>query len=160
MGALAQGVSRAQVLVGFSDSPENISDLAAPVQQGLWIQDAAAAEVARLYDTTLGRLPDSGGLAGWTHALENGSATLLQVTQGFVGSQEFQQVYGALSDRDFVTLLYHNTLHRDPDQGGLDGWVAALNNGVTRAQVVLGFSESPEHIQNTSAHIDNGVWLA
>jgi hypothetical protein len=159
-GALAQGVSRAQVLVGFSDSPENINVLAAPVQQGLWIQDTAAAEVARLYDTTLGRLPDQGGLAGWTHALENGSATLLQVTQGFVGSAEFQATYGSLNNADFVTRLYENSLHRGPDQAGLQSWVNALNGGVSRAQVVLGFSDSAEHIADTAPHIDNGIWLA
>jgi Ca2+-binding RTX toxin-like protein len=160
LGVLTQGASRAEVLVGFSESSENVSALAAPVEQGLWIQDPAAAEVARLYDTTLGRLPDSSGLAGWTHALESGSASLLQVTQGFIGSQEFQQVYGPLTDDGFVKLLYHNVLHRDPDPGGLASWVAALSQGASRAQVVIGFSESAEHIQNTAAHIDNGIWLA
>jgi hypothetical protein len=38
-------------------------------------------------------------------------------------------------------------------------WVGDLNNGMTRAQVVLGFSESPEHIGNMAPYIDQGVWL-
>ena len=160
LGALSQGVSRAEVLMGFSQSQEDINDLAAPVQQGLWIQDAAAAEVARLYDTTLSRLPDAGGLAGWTQALENGSATLLQEINGFMASAEFQATYGNLNNTDFVTLLYHNTLHRAPDQAGLNGWVGALNSGVSRAEIVEGFSESAEHIADTAAHVDYGIWLA
>jgi hypothetical protein len=82
------------------------------------------------------------------------------VANGFVGSAEFQSVYGALNDHDFVTLLYHNVLHRDPDAGGLTNWVNALAGGETRAQVVIGFSESPEHIGNMAPYIDNGVWLA
>jgi hypothetical protein len=28
-----------------------------------------------------------------------------------------------------------------------------------RAQVVLDFSESQEHIANTAAHIDYGIWV-
>ena len=159
LGALAQGVSRAQVLAGFTESAEDIKDLAGPAQQGLWIQDAAAAEVARLYDATLNRLPDLGGLTGWTHALESGATSLLQVAQGFVGSAEFQSTFGTLDDTDFVTLLYNHALHRAPDPPGLDGWIAALSHGVTRAQIVLGFSESAEHIADTAPHIDDGVWL-
>jgi serralysin len=32
------------------------------VSKGLWITDTNAAQVARLYDTTLNRLPDAPGL--------------------------------------------------------------------------------------------------
>jgi hypothetical protein len=31
---------------------------------------------------------------------------------------------------------------------------------MTRAQVVVGFSESPEHIGAMAPYIDSGVWLA
>ena len=120
----------------------------------------SCSRVARLYDTTLGRLPDLQGLTGWTQALENGSATLLQEINGFMASAEFQATYGNLTNTAFVTLLYNNTLHRGPDPGGLSGWVGALNSGVSRAEVVLGFSESAEHIADTAPHIDYGIWLA
>ncbi len=161
VGMLASGQdTRAQVVLGFSESPEDISNLAAPVQQGLWVGNPDAAEVARLYDTVLGRLPDGSGLTNWTNSLETGSS-LQSVANGFVGSQEFQSVYGALNNTDFVTLLYHNVLHRAPDTSGLNNWVGMLASGQeTRAQVVVGFSESPEHITNTAAHVDSGIWLA
>jgi hypothetical protein len=152
--------TRAQVVLGFSESPEDINDLTAPVQQGLWVGNADAAEVARLYDTVLGRLPDLTGLANWTQSLETG-ASLLQVTQGFVASAEFQNTYGALDNTGFVTLLYSNVLHRPPDQAGETNWVNMLSSGQdTRAQVVMAFSESQEHIANTAAHIDSGIWIA
>ena len=151
--------TRAQVVLGFSESPEDVSDLSAPVQAGLWVANPDAGQVARLYDTVLGRLPDSSGLAAWTNALEGGTS-LQTVASGFVGSQEFQSVYGSLNNSDFVTLLYHNVLHRDPDTAGLNSWVAALNGGESRAQVVIGFSESPEHIGNLAPHIDSGIWVA
>jgi hypothetical protein len=157
---LQGGVSRALVVLGFSESPEDVSALAAPVQQGLWIGDAAAAQVARLYDTVFSRLPDASGLANWTHSLESG-VSLQAVANGFVGSQEFQTTYGSLDNFDFVNLLYHNVLQRGADVAGLNNWLSMLESGQdTRAQVVIGFSESPEHIASTAAHIDYGIWLA
>jgi len=156
---MSQGHSRAEVVLGFSESPEDVNNLAAPVQHGLWVGNAAAAEVARMYDTVLGREPDSAGLGSWTQQLQNGTS-LQSVANGFVGSAEFQSVYGALNNSDFVTLLYHNVLHRDPDTPGLNSWVSQLNGGTSRSQVVIGFSESPEHIANLAPHIDGGIWVA
>ena len=160
LGAMNSGETRAQVLLGFTQSPEDINNLASAVEQGLWVGNRDAAEVARLYDTTLGRLPDLPGLTGWTQALENGTLTLLQEMSDFVGSAEFQAVYGNLSNTAFVTQLYANALHRAPD-AGLTAWVSLLNSGqYTRAEVVQGFSESPEHVADTAPHIDSGIWLA
>jgi len=99
-------------------------------------------------------------LANWTHRIQGGMS-LQTAANGFVGSQEFQSVYGNLNNTDFVTLLYTNVLHRAPDTEGQTNWVSLLTSGKeTRAQVVIGFSESPEHITNTAPHIDSGVWLA
>jgi Ca2+-binding RTX toxin-like protein len=161
VGLLTSGQdTRAQVVVGFSESPEYINGSVAAVSQGLWVGDPVAAEVARMYDTVLGRLPDAQGLGSWTNMIEGGMS-LQTAANGFVGSQEFQSVYGALDNTHFVTLLYNNVLHRAPDAGGLANWVNLLTSGQdTRAQVVIGFSESPEHITNTAPHIDSGVWLA
>ncbi|OOB24484.1 hypothetical protein A8F67_01240, partial [Burkholderia cenocepacia] len=80
-----------------------------------------AGEVYRLYEATLNRGPDPEGLAGWVNQLNVGTS-LQTVADGFVGSVEFQQVYGNLSNTDFVTLLYNNVLHRGPDPTGLSGW--------------------------------------
>jgi hypothetical protein len=158
VGELNGGVTRAQVLLGFTESSEDINDLAGPVQQGLWVENLQAAEVARLYDTTLSRLPDVAGLANWTGMLEAGTS-LQTVVNGFVGSAEFQATYGSLNNTQFVELLYQNALHRSADQAGLNAWVAELNGGVSRAQVVLGFSDSAEHIADTAPHIDYGIWV-
>ena len=68
--------SRAEVLVGFSESAENKAGTEALVQAGIWDRSEAATEVARLYDTVFGRLPDTSGLVAWKNALESGSATL------------------------------------------------------------------------------------
>ncbi|QBY02236.1 DUF4214 domain-containing protein [Rhodophyticola sp. CCM32] len=113
--------------------------------------DPVAGQVFRVYQATLDRLPDGAGHLGWTKALLSGVSTLLQVGEAFVASSEFQDRYGATSDTDFVTLLYHNVLGRAPDAGGLQGWLDRLGGGQSRAEVVLGFSESAEFIDTSEA---------
>lgn len=98
----------------------------------------------RLYQAAFDRLPDSVGFAGWTEKLESGEVSRLQAASGFVASPEFQNTYGALDNAAFVTLLYANVLDRAPDAGGLSGWTARLDEGMSRAQVFLGFADSPE----------------
>ena len=151
VGRMAEGETRAEVVLGFSQSAEyrNNTDAAADafalgLEQASWSDD-----VYRLYHATLGRDPDGGGLAGWTNALAGGQS-LESVAGGFVGSTEFETVYGALDDEAFVTLLYNNVLNRSPDAGGLASWVGRLSDGDTRAEVVLGFSQSPEFRTNTA----------
>ncbi|MEC3862649.1 DUF4214 domain-containing protein [Mesobacterium sp. TK19101] len=115
---------------------------------------ADADRVFRLYQATLDRAPDAGGYGDWTIRLAFGLADLPQVAAGFVASAEFQSVYGALTDTDFVTLLYNNVLDRAPDAGGLADWVGKLQGGLSRAQVVVGFSDSGEFISRTAAAAD------
>jgi len=47
-----------------------------------------------------------------------------------------------------------------PELPGLNSWVSQLNGGTSRSQVVIGFSESPEHVGNLAPHIDSGIWVA
>ncbi|WP_299414732.1 DUF4214 domain-containing protein [uncultured Sulfitobacter sp.] len=116
--------------------------------------DLAGGQVYRIYQATLGRTPDSGGFEAWVAELGSGRMTPLAVVAGFVGSQEFRNVYGSLDDADFVTLLYNNVLDRAPDTAGLNGWLANLADGASRAQVVIGFSESTEFKASTAAMAD------
>jgi len=112
--------------------------------------------VARLYDTVFGRLPDSSGLVAWKNVLENGSATLVQVADSFTQSAEFRGQYGNLGNRDFANALYVNTLDRAADDAGLNHWARILDSGAaSRAEVVLAFSESAEHIALTAARIQS-----
>ena len=77
--------------------------------------------------------------------VRNGTVTLTQLADFFTASPEFIALYGALDNTQFVTLLYANVLGRVPDPAGLSGWVALLNGGFTRGQVLLGFSDSVEY---------------
>jgi hypothetical protein len=78
---------------------------------------------------------------------------LSQIAEAFVGSAEFISRYGALGNRDFANAMYVNTLDRAADQAGLDHWTNVLNSGAGRADVVLAFSESAEHVALTAANI-------
>ncbi|MCS6891086.1 MAG: DUF4214 domain-containing protein [Rhodovarius sp.] len=159
-GLLAGGMSRAQVLVGFSESLENRLRSATTWSDGLWDQDEAAASIARLYQATLGRRPDEPGLVHWRGRIDDGLG-LLDIVPGFLGSAEFNAIYGATTNAQFVTLLYNNVLGRAPDPGGFAHWLGRLDSGAeSRAQVVLGFSESMEFRLATMSWIEGGIIFA
>ncbi len=146
---LANDASRGDVLIGFSESTENRVALEANPNQSY--SATAEAQTERLYDTAFGRAPDPVGFAGWAKALLNGT-TLQQEAASFIGSQEFANRYGASpSNGALVDALYQNTLHRAGDAAGRAGWINALNGGLSRADLVVGFSESPEHVKNVIA---------
>lgn len=106
--------------------------------------DPVAATVYRLYLATLNRTPDAEGQKNWTNAILEGERSLLEAANGFVTSNEFQRTYGNVSDETFVTLLFNNVLDRAPEASGLENWTNFLSGGASRAQAVVGFSESKE----------------
>jgi hypothetical protein len=115
-----------------------------------------AGQAYRLYQAAFDRVPDLGGLGYQMDALDDG-LYLSQVAGNFIASPEFQTTYGALSNSQFVTQLYYNVLDRAPDSSGLNYHVARLNSGVARADVLVGFSESPENKANVIGQIDDGM---
>ncbi len=115
-----------------------------------------AGQAYRLYQAAFNRTPDIGGLGYQMNALDTGLA-LSQVAQNFISSPEFSATYGALNTSQFVTQLYANVLHRAPDSGGLAYHVARLESGVARADVLVGFSESPENQAALIGTIQNGM---
>ena len=59
--------------------------------------DDPAAQVTRLYEAALDRLPEQGGLNAWIHAVQHGQP-LSKIAAGFLGSTEFQSRFGAMHD--------------------------------------------------------------
>ncbi|MGF7206209.1 Ca2+-binding RTX toxin-like protein [Skermanella aerolata] len=155
--AIDSGMSRSDVVLGFSEAAENVLRTMPMVQQGLWITDGSAAAAARMYDTVLDRHADSAGIKGWIGALKGGMS-LETMAEGFMGSAEFRSKYGGLDYLSFVRQLYRNVLDREPEPGGADGWAAAIAGGMSRAEIVVGFSESPEHQGRMAPFIDDGIW--
>ncbi|MGY6501387.1 MAG: DUF4214 domain-containing protein, partial [Acidimicrobiales bacterium] len=120
------------------------------------------AQVRRLYLAAFGREPDQPGLQNWVGQLQRGTH-LNTVADGFVRSTEFRNRYGSPSNERYVELLYQNVLNRRPDPVGFTNWMRVLQSGTPRAQVLTGFSESPEFKRrslgagSTSSVKTNGV---
>ncbi|MEC3860463.1 DUF4214 domain-containing protein [Mesobacterium sp. TK19101] len=152
VSSLEGGTARGNVVLGFSESAEFKLSTAKSASTYVTARDAGdwVDEVFRLYQATLDRLPDFGGLKSWTDRLAAGESFDTAVA-GFTGSPEFQTTYGNLDNRDFVTLLYNNVLDRAPDSGGLTSWLDRMATGTTRTEVLVGFSESPESRANSEA---------
>lgn len=118
-----------------------------------------AGQAYRLYQATYDREPDRGGVSFWTGKLDAGH-TLLFVAEQFVAANEFIERYGAEpSNLQYVDLLYNNVLDRVPDQDGYDFWVGKMNAGLSRADMLIEFSESDENQDQVFGQIDQGIWL-
>ena len=116
-----------------------------------------AGQAYRLYQAALNRTPDAGGLGYQLTALDNG-LPLASVAQNFINSPEFAATYGALNTTDFVQRMYQNVLHRTGVQSELDYYVPKIDSGaMTRAAVLVGFSESPENQAAVIGVIQNGM---
>lgn len=83
------------------------------------IFDGVKDFVERLYQDILGRKADASGLQAWTDVLRSGSEQGAKVAQGFIDSIEFKN--RSLSDKEYLTILYHTFFNRQPDASGLPG---------------------------------------
>jgi Ca2+-binding RTX toxin-like protein len=115
-----------------------------------------AGQAYRLYQAAFDRAPDSSGLGFHMSRLDWGWG-LGAIAQNFIDSPEFSGTYGALDNASFVTQLYANVLHREPDAGGLAYHVGRLETGVARASILVGFSESPENQAALLGVMENGI---
>ena len=93
--------------------------------------------------------------------------TLVEVSAGFIDSDEFRASYGTNpSNGEFLTKVYNNVLGHDPDSGGYDWWVDQLANNPEKTwdKVMADFSEGTENQANVLELISNGVqydfWVA
>lgn len=138
-GQLATGaLSRGGVVLGFSESPE--------------YREATGSTdpVARLYCAFFLRNPDAGGKAFYADQYLVVERSLNSIAQEFTTSPEFTALYGSLSDREFVELIYKNVLGRNLPVTEIAGpafWTGQLSTGArTRGEVMAGFSESDEFV--------------
>lgn len=118
--------------------------------------DGIGGQAYRLYRAAFDRAPDQGGIGFWIAQMDKGLA-LDSVASHFVASSEFQSLYGAaLSNSDFIKLLYNNVLDRAPDVDGFNFWDNAMRNGYSREQVLVYFSDSAENVAAVASVIGNG----
>ncbi|HLJ95832.1 MAG TPA: Ig-like domain repeat protein [Gemmataceae bacterium] len=130
VAALARGVSRSQVALAIEQSVEARSD-----------------QVQALYREYLHRSADASGLNTFVAYLGAG-ITVEQVSTILTGSAEYLQVRGGGTNEGFITALYEDALHRQPDANGLAAYTQALSLGASRQQVAAAIFESTEYAQD------------
>lgn len=112
--------------------------------------------VGRTYRAMLARSPDVSGIGFYVNQLQSG-VTELSIVSGFYHSPEFQAKYGALTDRNFVILVYQNVLQRTPGEPEITYYVNRLTlPDLTRAEMMLAFISSEEYklAQNVAQQAD------
>lgn len=118
--------------------------------------DGVAGQVYRMYRSAFDRTPDLPGQGYWMKFMEGGWSHL-QIADAFLHSAEFARTYGSLTDTQFLVVMYANALDRAPDQSGLEFHLHLMANGVSRAQIMSGISESPENQLAVIGLIGNGI---
>ncbi|NRR32300.1 DUF4214 domain-containing protein [Oxalobacteraceae bacterium] len=118
--------------------------------------DGHAGQAYRLYKATFDRAPDLPGLGFWINHMDHGM-TIEEVAGHFMNSDEFGRTYGSLSNEAFITQLYRNALHREPEAAGLAFHVNNLEHGMSRAIELVGFSESDENQAQVIGQISHGI---
>lgn len=104
--------------------------------------------VVRLYRAVFERSPDVAGLAYWV-GLYAGGLPLPRIADEFMVSDEWRLTYGPLGDPEFVDLIYGNVLGRTPDPAGYAYWLGLVSTSISRTDLLVGFSESPEFVALT-----------
>ena len=104
--------------------------------------DLTYAFVERMFTTCLGRGYDEEGKQYWAGELANFNVTGEVCGASFFLSDEM--VGYNLSDKDYLGRLYATFMNREPDADGEAYWLGVMASGASRADVVFGFTRSPE----------------
>lgn len=144
------GGSRQSVLCGFVNSQEfsNLSD-SFGIARGTLQEDGRAiynpgvrSFVLRMYTKALNRNGETTGVEDWTNHINTGVMSAETVAKSFFGSEEF--LNRGLSDEGYVETLYQTFMDRVSDEEGKIYWLNRINGGMSREQVLEGFSRSVE----------------
>lgn len=114
--------------------------------------DAKVNSVIRLYRAYFLRNPDHGGLKYWEGKRISGWG-VGQISDQFVGTPEFRNRYGSLTNASFVNLVYRNVIGRPGEPSGVSYWQTTLAKGMSRGQMMASFSESSEYKRTTLAGV-------
>lgn len=129
------------------------------------VDEAEVIQVALLYEAGLGRQFDGGGLNYWVDEYE--TVPLDYISQSFLYSDEFSDRFGPAYEIEttlFIDAMYDNVLGRDPDAGGFDYWLDALESGrFDRDDVLVQFSLSNENYAQSPyvydiTEVSDGYW--
>lgn len=143
------GTSREEVLNGFVNSQEfdNLCDSFGIDNKAVQANTNSTGTgvrgyVLRMYTKALNREGEQAGVEDWTNRINTRAMSPEAVAKSFFFSQEFANRH--LSNEDYVETLYQTFMDRASDAGGKQYWMNKLNSGMSRQQVLEGFSRSEE----------------
>ncbi|WP_338849607.1 DUF4214 domain-containing protein [Massilia sp. W12] len=143
---------------GDSNTLHNVERLRFSDQYLNFDLDGASGQIYRLYQAAFDRKPDASGLGFWFHQMEKNGASLHQIAQGFMQSDEFQKMYGANPDhKTLINLMYQHVLHRTPDAEGEKFWLDTLKQGKAPAEILSFFAQSPENQAQLNGVMQQGM---
>lgn len=150
MDKLQKGISRTEILSGFVNSQEfsGLCDrfgIARGTMQtnGTSIyRPGVRSYVLRMYTKALNRDGETVGVEDWTNRINTRVMSPEAVAKSFFSSQEF--INRNLNNADYVETLYQTFMDRASDVKGKQYWIDKLNGGMSRQQVLEGFSRSEE----------------
>ena len=107
--------------------------------------------VTRMYNTILGREPDTAGFNNWVNALDAKTLTREQIFTQFLQSAEWKGICsvneilsGHYQLGKFIDRLYLVVLNRQSDKAGRDNWINAYANGFSARTLAQSFIFSDE----------------
>ncbi len=102
--------------------------------------------VTLFYNRILNRAPDAEGLNGWVAGHTSGALTGADLVNGFIFSEENKVMTTGDTNEQFITSLYRLIFDRAPDADGLKSWLANINAGMAKEEVINYFTSSAEFI--------------
>ena len=115
-------------------------------------------KIAGLYVAFFNRAPDLSGLTYWTNkadtAQTNGqdvNAVFKALSAGFATHPVFTSTYGSKGNEAFARAIYINVLGQAGDEEGIAYWTQALNNNLSRSDMVASFVGSALTVDLTPA---------
>jgi hypothetical protein len=98
------------------------------------------------YSRFFRRAPEQAGLDSWVARLQNGDITGADLVNGFIFGEENQAKISDYTNSEFILFLYKVLFDREPGDDGYNAWLSIMNAGMTREEVVIGFTHSTEFV--------------
>jgi hypothetical protein len=128
------------VQVPNSPPPANLAQVASALTHS---QEHYTQFVTQAYQQYLGHSPDAPGLNAWVNAMMVGSVTDERLEAGIIGSAEYIANHGG-AGRGWVVGMYQDLLGRTPAEEEVQGWLNALDHGVSETTVAYSLAASQE----------------
>jgi len=146
----------AKAFVGAVNSGTSLNDIASAFLNSSEFGGAVnATDINELYQALLGRDADAEGSQAWQGLLQSGGS-LADIAANIAVSTEAQALDD--SNGEFVSDLYTNVLGRDVEEAGLQGWVSALYNGASRADVAKSIVGSTEALNKANSDFIDSLY--